>query len=136
MIAHRGGLAAVACVLVLGARADVGSGALVRLAPPEGTAAVQDRYLTQARELMREVPLIDGHNDLPWATRTGSSPAVGRWMSLENWQPIREPAKVAGQPATKKPEALASGHRWPNENRCPFRLPARLAGGFGPKELP
>ena len=71
MIAHRGGLAAVACVLVLGARADVGSGALVRLAPPEGTAAVQDRYLTQARELMREVPLIDGHNDLPWATRTG-----------------------------------------------------------------
>ena len=31
----------------------------------------RDAYLERARALMREVPLIDGHNDLPWALRTG-----------------------------------------------------------------
>jgi membrane dipeptidase len=29
----------------------------------------QDRLLQQAREILREVPLIDGHNDLPWQIR-------------------------------------------------------------------
>ncbi len=28
-----------------------------------------DSYLEQARRILREVPLIDGHNDLPWAVR-------------------------------------------------------------------
>jgi membrane dipeptidase len=27
------------------------------------------RYLDQARQILREVPLIDGHNDLPWEVR-------------------------------------------------------------------
>lgn len=42
------------------------------MAPVPGGAAAQtrDQYLSQARALMREVPLIDGHNDLPWAVRT------------------------------------------------------------------
>ncbi len=31
----------------------------------------RDAYLERARQLMREVPLIDGHNDLPWQLRTG-----------------------------------------------------------------
>jgi membrane dipeptidase len=31
----------------------------------------QDPYLQQARQLLRETPLVDGHNDLPWAVRTG-----------------------------------------------------------------
>jgi membrane dipeptidase len=31
--------------------------------------AQDDAYLKQAREVLREVPLIDGHNDLPWAIR-------------------------------------------------------------------
>lgn len=30
-----------------------------------------DPYLDQARRILSEVPLIDGHNDLPWAVRTG-----------------------------------------------------------------
>lgn len=36
-------------------------------------AVAQDRdaYVERAKQLMREVPLIDGHNDLPWALRTG-----------------------------------------------------------------
>jgi len=29
----------------------------------------EDAYLNQAREILREVPLIDGHNDLPWQIR-------------------------------------------------------------------
>src|SRR5262245_21137136 len=32
-------------------------------------AAEEDNYHKQAREVLREVPLIDGHNDLPWAIR-------------------------------------------------------------------
>lgn len=37
-----------------------------------GAAAQQvDPYLDQARRILSEVPLIDGHNDLPWAVRTG-----------------------------------------------------------------
>jgi membrane dipeptidase len=35
-----------------------------------GAAEGQDAYLERARRLMREVPLIDGHNDLPWVLRT------------------------------------------------------------------
>src|SRR4029079_10399861 len=31
--------------------------------------AQDDSYLKQAREILREVPLIDGHNDLPWTIK-------------------------------------------------------------------
>ncbi|MCI0412133.1 dipeptidase [bacterium] len=33
------------------------------------TSEQDDRFLKQAREILREVPLIDGHNDLPWQIR-------------------------------------------------------------------
>jgi len=33
------------------------------------TAEQEDRFLKQAKEILREVPLIDGHNDLPWQIR-------------------------------------------------------------------
>ena len=38
-------------------------------------AAQTDSALARAQALLREVPLIDGHNDLPWEmrTRVGSS---------------------------------------------------------------
>jgi len=35
-----------------------------------------DPYLEHARELMRQVPLIDGHNDLPWGIRARYSMSV------------------------------------------------------------
>jgi membrane dipeptidase len=42
------------------------------------TAAAQpDSLLLRARALMREVPLIDGHNDLPWEMRA-------RWLSFDS----------------------------------------------------
>jgi membrane dipeptidase len=37
---------------------------------PAAAQSDRDRYLGQARTLLREVPLIDGHNDLPWEIRT------------------------------------------------------------------
>jgi membrane dipeptidase len=40
-------------------------------------AAQPDSLLTRAKALMREVPLIDGHNDLPWEMRT-------RWLSFDS----------------------------------------------------
>lgn len=42
------------------------------IAATVGSAAAQDApdpYLTRARAILREVPLIDGHNDLPWELR-------------------------------------------------------------------
>ncbi|HEX9581469.1 MAG TPA: dipeptidase [Gemmatimonadales bacterium] len=59
-------LGVVLAVLVIGGPHALSPGA-ARWSP----SAPQDPYLAQARQLMREVPLIDGHNDLPWATRTG-----------------------------------------------------------------
>ncbi len=32
--------------------------------------AAEDKALTHARELLKKVILVDGHNDLPWAIRT------------------------------------------------------------------
>jgi len=39
--------------------------------------AQNDPYLTRAIALMREVPVIDGHNDLPWEMRR-------RWLSFDS----------------------------------------------------
>ena len=42
--------------------------ALSAAAAPAG-AQEREAYLDHARELMRQVPLVDGHNDLPWGIR-------------------------------------------------------------------
>lgn len=44
---------------------------MLALPAPGLLAQQREAHLEQARQLMREVPLIDGHNDLPWAARTG-----------------------------------------------------------------
>lgn len=43
--------------------------ALTAFAAPALQAQDRARYLEQARQILREVPLIDGHNDLPWGVR-------------------------------------------------------------------
>jgi membrane dipeptidase len=35
-----------------------------------GVSAAQDQHLDKARRVLRAVPLVDGHNDLPWYIRT------------------------------------------------------------------
>ena len=37
-----------------------------------GAAAADDQYLARAKRVLRETPLIDGHNDLPWRIREDS----------------------------------------------------------------
>ncbi|HMI48101.1 MAG TPA: dipeptidase [Gemmatimonadaceae bacterium] len=37
-----------------------------------GAAAADDQYLARAKRILRETPLIDGHNDLPWRIREDS----------------------------------------------------------------
>jgi membrane dipeptidase len=36
------------------------------------TPATEDPYLARARRILRETPLVDGHNDLPWRIREDS----------------------------------------------------------------
>jgi membrane dipeptidase len=37
-----------------------------------GSPAADDRYLARAKRILRQTPLIDGHNDLPWRIREDS----------------------------------------------------------------
>ena len=39
------------------------------LAPPAGTPPAEDPALQRARAVLARVPLVDGHNDLPWTIR-------------------------------------------------------------------
>src|SRR5574341_283766 len=43
--------------------------ALTALSAPRALAQTRAQYLEQARQILRDVPLIDGHNDLPWEIR-------------------------------------------------------------------
>ena len=43
----------------------------VALALLAGVAAAQDAGEARARRILERTPLIDGHNDLPWALRQG-----------------------------------------------------------------
>jgi membrane dipeptidase len=46
-------------------------GAMLPLAA-QTTSAADDRYLARAKRVLRQTPLIDGHNDLPWRIREDS----------------------------------------------------------------
>jgi membrane dipeptidase len=50
------------CALAASARLDA-----------QGAARASDAHLERAKRILRTTPLIDGHNDLPWAIRTDSS---------------------------------------------------------------
>jgi membrane dipeptidase len=45
------------------------AGALTLGAAPAAAPAAEDANLARARRILRSVPLIDGHNDLPWKIR-------------------------------------------------------------------
>jgi membrane dipeptidase len=51
--------------------------AVTALTATTPVAAQTDAALDRAKALMREVPLIDGHNDLPWEMRA-------RWLSFDS----------------------------------------------------
>ena len=73
--------------------------------PLDGRCAQQDPYVQQARQLMREVPLIDGHNDLPWATRVGFA------LSLDSADIARpQPSLMTDIPRLR--QGLLGGQFW------------------------
>ncbi|HKV10485.1 MAG TPA: dipeptidase [Thermoanaerobaculia bacterium] len=43
-----------------------------------GVAAGEEDFVARAKKLLREVPLIDGHNDLPWAYRERVKNQLGK----------------------------------------------------------
>ena len=43
-------------------------------APAGAPAPAADAHLEVARRVLRAVPLVDGHNDLPWAVRGATRP--------------------------------------------------------------
>ena len=51
---------------------------------PDASELGGEDYLSRARTLMQEVPLIDGHNDLPWELRTRFAM---NWDSLDIAEP-------------------------------------------------
>jgi membrane dipeptidase len=57
-----------ACGLAL--FSTIGNGAF---AAEKSKAATEDKALVHARELLKKVILVDGHNDLPWAIRTSKT---------------------------------------------------------------
>ena len=60
---------------------------LVLIALPVAVHAQEDAALGHARELLRAMPIIDGHNDLPWEIRTNE---ISR-MDVDRY-PLRTPA--------------------------------------------
>jgi membrane dipeptidase len=42
------------------------------LSAQAGSTAADDQYLVRAKRILRQTPLIDGHNDLPWRIREDS----------------------------------------------------------------
>ncbi len=53
--------AAVACGILVAAGSALAQG--------QGSRPAMDRLLAEVHEILRKVPLIDGHNDLPWVYR-------------------------------------------------------------------
>ena len=47
-------------------------GATLPMAAQTTSPPANDRYLARARRILKQTPLIDGHNDLPWRIREDS----------------------------------------------------------------
>ncbi|MCB8933677.1 MAG: dipeptidase [Fimbriimonadaceae bacterium] len=65
-----------------------------------GAAPSRQDVLARARALQREVPLIDGHNDLPWASRSRNPDLAGLDKGLPTGQtdiPRLRQGEVGGQ---------------------------------------
>jgi membrane dipeptidase len=52
---------------------------LAVLAAVPAAAAADDPYLARARRVLRSVPLVDGHNDVPWAIRQKAQGDLDRY---------------------------------------------------------
>ena len=91
-------------------------------------------WLAAARDLLHRFPLVDGHNDLPWAIREqfGSDPVRARLSgpvgaTQTDLSTVYRPGRRLGLPGAVFAERLARG--W-TKTDC-----AALAGGNLPRVL-
>ena len=77
----------------------------------------------QARDLLRRFPLIDGHNDLPWALRERAAGDASKVRLAAPGQVSVGPGEVPGDPAEVNLAAQVSGLH--------TDLPRLAAGGVG-----
>src|SRR5580658_9982143 len=77
----------------------------------------------QARDLLRRFPLIDGHNDLPWALRERAGGDAGKVRFAPPAEVPGDPAEVPGDPAEVNLAAPVAGLH--------TDLPRLAAGGVG-----
>ena len=66
-------------------------------------AAAGEKLLVRAKKLLAEVPLVDGHNDLPWAMRENAWYDFGKFdirvrpAQADDRHPAAAPAALGGQ---------------------------------------
>ena len=77
----------------------------------------------QARDLLRRFPLIDGHNDLPWALRERAAGDASKVRLAPPGEVPGDPAEVPGDPAEVNLAAPVAGLH--------TDLPRLAAGGVG-----
>jgi membrane dipeptidase len=77
----------------------------------------------QARDLLRRFPLIDGHNDLPWALRERAAGDASKVRLAPPGEVAGDPAEVPGNPAEVDLAAPVAGLH--------TDLPRLAAGGVG-----
>jgi membrane dipeptidase len=77
----------------------------------------------QARDLLRRFPLIDGHNDLPWALRERAAGDASKVRLAPPGEVPGDPAKAPGDPAEVNLAAPVAGLH--------TDLPRLAAGGVG-----
>lgn len=95
------------------------------LRAPEAEGQEHSPALERARQLMRQVPLIDGHNDLPWALRTEYGMD---WDSLDISQP--QPQLMTDIPRLR--EGRVGGQFW--STYVPSSFDGNGAGRAGMEE--
>ena len=95
------------------------------LGAPSAAGQEPASELERARELMRQVPLVDGHNDLPWALRTDYGMD---WDSLDIAQP--QPQLMTDIPRLL--EGLVGAQFW--STYVPSGFDGRGAGRVGMEE--
>ncbi len=95
------------------------------LCAPQAESQESDPYADRARELLRQVPLIDGHNDLPWALRGDYGMS---WDSLDISQP--QPQLMTDIPRLR--EGMVGAQFW--STYVPSSFGGRGAGRAGMEE--
>lgn len=92
---------------------------LAAIVPPASTQ--DDPALVHARALLRQAPLVDGHNDLPWELREAAAPGV--------LLPDLRVRRIGDTDIPRLREGQVAGQFWS------VWVPSEIAGGFARAQL-